>query len=78
MALKDGKILVVDDDPDILKSARIFLSRKNLEVITEGNPKMIPTIIKNEDIDVVLLDMNFKSGESDGLEARGDHFRGQG
>jgi two-component system, NtrC family, response regulator HydG len=61
-------ILVVDDDVDVLKAAKAFLSRKEFEVITESNPKLIPTILRNETIDVVMLDMNFKKGESDGLE----------
>ncbi len=63
-----GKILVVDDDEDVLQAARLLLKKRALLVHVEKNPEQIPTLLKNESYDVVLLDMNFKQDVSSGRE----------
>lgn len=65
---KSGKILIVDDDEDILQAARLLL-KKHVEFIhTERNPDRIPTLLKNENYDVILLDMNFTRDVTSGKE----------
>ena len=66
--LKSGKLLIVDDNEDLLKAAKIFLKRHMKQVDTETNPETIPTLISNENYDVVLLDMNFTKDVSSGKE----------
>lgn len=68
MSKKTGKILVIDDDEDILLAARMFLKKHFALVHTEKQPQAIPTQLKNENYDVILLDMNFARGESSGRE----------
>ncbi|PLX21364.1 MAG: sigma-54-dependent Fis family transcriptional regulator [Marinilabiliales bacterium] len=68
MSKVKGKILVVDDDKDVLTTARIALKQKFSQVITETNPENILNYVKNEEVDVVILDMNFKPGVTDGSE----------
>jgi len=63
-----GKILIVDDDKDVLTTARMVLRQKFSDVIIELNPERIPAYLKNEEIDVVILDMNFKPGITNGNE----------
>ena len=53
-----GKILIVDDDEDVLLAARLLLKKHARMVHTEKNPNAIPTLLKNESYDVILLDMN--------------------
>ena len=65
---KTGKILIVDDNEDLLKAAKIFLKRHFLQVDLEKNPEMIPSLINNESYDVILLDMNFTKDVSSGKE----------
>jgi DNA-binding NtrC family response regulator len=65
---KDGKILLVDDDEDILQAARLFLKQHVETVHTERNPNALPSILKNETYDVIFLDMNFARGATDGRE----------
>jgi DNA-binding NtrC family response regulator len=60
------KILVVDDNPDILMSARYLLERHYESVMTCEKPEDVPGLMKKENFDVILLDMNFHPGESDG------------
>lgn len=63
-----GKILIVDDDKDVLTTARIILKQYYTEIVTEVNPQKIPDYLKNEDFDVIILDMNFKPGATNGEE----------
>jgi two-component system response regulator HydG len=65
---KNGKILIVDDDEDILKAAKYFLEQHIGSVHTESDPKRIPDLIKNNAFDVILLDMNFTYGFTSGKE----------
>jgi DNA-binding NtrC family response regulator len=67
-SIKTGKILIVDDNEDLLRAARMFLKRYFMQVDIEKNPESIPTILKNELYDVILLDMNFTKDVSSGHE----------
>jgi DNA-binding NtrC family response regulator len=66
--VKTGRILVVDDDEDILTAGRLLLRRQFAEVFTCSVPSQIPELLGNHDFDVVLLDMNFGPGESSGQQ----------
>jgi DNA-binding NtrC family response regulator len=68
MNTKSGKILIVDDNEDLLKAAKLFLKRHFVQVDTEKNPEIIPNILANEQYDVILLDMNFTKDVSSGSE----------
>jgi two-component system response regulator HydG len=68
MDRKTGKILVVDDNEDILSAARLLLKQHVALVHTEKNPERIPILLKGENYDVILLDMNFAKGATSGSE----------
>lgn len=63
-----GKILIVDDDEDVLQAARLLLKKRSGLVHAEKDPEQIPTLLRNHDYDVILLDMNFKQDVSSGRE----------
>jgi two-component system response regulator HydG len=64
----NARILIIDDDTDILLAAKMFL-RKYFKIIhTEKNPENIPDLLRNDTYDVILLDMNFSRGASTGKE----------
>src|SRR6476659_4259884 len=65
---KHGKILIVDDNEDLLKAAKMFLKRYFAQVDIEKKPEAIPALMNNEDYDVILLDMNFTKDVSSGSE----------
>ncbi|MDX1586697.1 MAG: sigma-54-dependent Fis family transcriptional regulator, partial [Balneolaceae bacterium] len=56
---KTGRVLVVDDDSDVLQAAKLFLKQHVAKVDIERNPTSIPNLLKNYNYDLVLLDMNF-------------------
>ena len=51
--MRDAKIIVVDDNEAILRSLRTVL---------------LPALLRNGDVDLVLLDMNFGTGKQGGGE----------
>jgi DNA-binding NtrC family response regulator len=65
---KPGKILIIDDNEDLLTAAKIFLKRHFGQIDTETNPNLLPILIVNEQYDVILLDMNFTKDVSSGQE----------
>lgn len=68
MSKINARLLIVDDDVDILLAAKMFLRQHISVVHTEKNPKSIPDILKNESYDVILLDMNFSRDATSGQE----------
>lgn len=65
---KIGRVLVIDDDRDVLHAAKLFLKQHVLRVHTESDPKEIPKQLQTHDYNVVLLDMNFHDDVSSGEE----------
>ncbi len=63
-----GKILIVDDDPDVLTAARLLLKQHSALVHTERDPALLPGLLRNETYDIILLDMNFTRDVSSGKE----------
>lgn len=63
-----GNILIIDDDRDVLETAKMFLKQEFTHVQIEEFPEKIPACLKARDYDVILLDMNFKKGVNDGEE----------
>lgn len=66
--MKTGRILIIDDNEDLLKAARIFLKRHFGQIDLEKDPTLIPDLLKNESYDVILLDMNFTQDVNSGQE----------
>lgn len=63
-----GKILVVDDDPYIILALQTLLEQHYRQVIAMKDPTGIPARMSEVDFDVILLDMNFRQGDTTGQE----------
>ncbi|MBV6648070.1 MAG: sigma-54-dependent Fis family transcriptional regulator, partial [Cyclobacteriaceae bacterium] len=63
-----GKILIIDDDEDVLLAAKMLLKKHAKEVLIEKNPKKIPFLLNNDSFDLILLDMNFSKDITSGKE----------
>jgi CheY-like chemotaxis protein len=60
------KILVVDDDIDVLESRKIVLEHNNYGVETATNITVAQEILEKEKIDLILLDVMMEK-DSDGF-----------
>ena len=68
VAEQKTRILIVDDDEDILVAGKLLLKRHFGTVATTNMPKHIPELVGGTPFDVILLDMNFGAGERSGRE----------
>lgn len=66
--MNPSKVLIIDDDRDVLETARMFLKQEFAIVQLEDDPKRIPDHLRTTVYDVILLDMNFNKGVNDGEE----------
>ncbi|HSJ69781.1 MAG TPA: sigma-54 dependent transcriptional regulator [Anditalea sp.] len=63
-----GRILIVDDNEDLLFAAKMLLKKHAKEVMIEKDPRRIPFLVNNNSYDVILLDMNFTEDTTSGKE----------
>ncbi|GAA4896995.1 sigma-54 dependent transcriptional regulator [Ferrimonas pelagia] len=63
-----SKVLVVDDNPDILIAARMVLKRHFSQVKTTDDPARLGPLMAEQGFDLVLLDMNFRRDQASGEE----------
>lgn len=68
MKKTNANILVIDDQEDILFAAKMLLKKHFETIFTLNNPKNVIQLLAENDIDVVLLDMNYRIGFEDGRE----------
>lgn len=68
MKKTNTSILIIDDQEDILFAAKMLLKKHFETIFTINNPKNVIQLLAENDIDVVLLDMNYRIGFEDGRE----------
>jgi two-component system, NtrC family, response regulator HydG len=66
--LSPARILIIDDEEDILLAARLLLKRHFAYVQTLRDPSLLPDLVRKGAFDVLVLDMNFAPGADDGVE----------
>jgi DNA-binding response OmpR family regulator len=61
-----GRVLIVDDQPDILAGMKALLELEGLDVTTHDSMITLPLVIREANPDLILLDLSFGalSGES--------------
>ncbi|MDE7089610.1 MAG: response regulator [Prevotella sp.] len=62
------KLLIIDDNVAVLRSLKLVLNGVFDQVVTMSNPQLLPALLSNNDVDAVLLDMNFNAQKLDGSE----------
>ena len=61
-------VLVIDDMPDVRLSANFLLSSHNYQVLEASSPLEAMEIVKQQAIDLILLDMNYQTDTTSGQE----------
>ncbi len=64
----NSRILIIDDNEDVLLAAKLLLKPYVASVRTEKDPAMIPRLLDSETFDVIFLDMNFTQDMTSGKE----------
>jgi DNA-binding response OmpR family regulator len=61
-----GRVLIVDDHPEILEGMKMLLEIEGMEVTTHDSVITLPLILRKADPEVILLDLSLPalSGES--------------
>ena len=65
---KLGSILIVDDNRSVLSALQLLLKPVFTHVVTLSSPVTLPTVLRQEPWEVLLLDMNFGAGINNGGE----------
>ena len=64
----NATVLIVDDDNDVLISAKLFLKNKISSILVSNHPTELNKLLSSEKIVLILLDMNYRVGSNDGKE----------
>jgi DNA-binding NtrC family response regulator len=62
------RILIADDQPDILQALRLLLKPEGYEVITASSPAHVAQAVGESELDVILMDMNYARDTTSGRE----------
>ena len=65
---KSGNILIVDDNRGVLAALQLLLKPYFNQITTLSSPVTLPSMLREEEWQVLLLDMNFTSGINTGNE----------
>jgi two-component system response regulator HydG len=68
MTKKNTKVLIVDDNEDVLIAAKLLLKPYASLIETEKNPNNLPELLSKGGYDVIFLDMNFTQDMTSGKE----------
>jgi len=66
--VKNKKILIADDDLNIIASLKYMLSEENFDILAMTTPNAVIENLKRESVDLVLIDMNFQQDTTSGSE----------
>ena len=65
---KTARVLVADDQADVLEALRILLKAEGFEIATANSPRAILSSIEQADFDAVLMDLNYTRDTTSGVE----------
>ncbi len=66
--MKNKRILIADDDFNIIASLKYMLSEENFDILAMTTPEAVLENLKRESVDLVLIDMNFQQDTTSGSE----------
>src|SRR5437763_15953071 len=67
-ALRMPRILIADDQPDVLAALRLLLKGEDYNIITASSPAGALSFVEREELDLVLIDLNYTRDTTSGSE----------
>ena len=58
---KEGTLLIIDDNSEVLLALKMLFDKYFKSILTSKKPDILNTILQKENIDVIILDMNFEA-----------------
>jgi DNA-binding NtrC family response regulator len=62
------RILIADDQPDVLEALRLLLKREGYKIEAAESPEQVVQAIENRDYDVAIIDLNYTRDTTSGQE----------
>ncbi|MGD2069177.1 MAG: response regulator, partial [Gemmatimonadota bacterium] len=62
------RVLVADDQPDVLEALRLLLKGEGFEIQTASSPAGVLRAVEENDLDLVLMDLNYTRDTTSGRE----------
>src|ERR1044072_1460585 len=62
------RILIADDQPDVLAALRLLLKGEDYAIVTASSPAGVLKIVESEELDLVLIDLNYARDTTSGSE----------
>lgn len=62
------KVLIADDQPDVIEALRLLLKGEGFQIETASSPEQIMTSVESRDFDVALIDLNYTRDTTSGQE----------
>src|SRR5712671_270711 len=63
-----SRILIADDQADVLTALRLLLKGENDDIVTASSPAVVLKIVESQDFDLVLIDLNYARDTTSGSE----------
>jgi len=62
------RILIADDQADVLAALRLLLKAEHYNIVTASSPAGVIRTVESEDLDLVLIDLNYARDTTSGSE----------
>ena len=57
--MRQPRLLVADDQPDVIEALRLLLKGEGYEIETASSPRAVVEIVQARELDLVLMDLNY-------------------
>ena len=62
------RVLVADDQPDVLEALRLLLKAEGFEIVTASSPAGVVKAVEEKELDLLLMDLNYTRDTTSGRE----------
>src|SRR5690606_23311926 len=66
--MAEPRVLVADDDADVIEAARLLLRLEGWAIETAGSPGAVLAAVEKGDFDAALIDLNYARDTTSGAE----------
>jgi DNA-binding NtrC family response regulator len=68
MSDRKKRVLIADDQPDVLEALRLLLKGEGFEIATAASPAGVLQAVESSDFDAILMDLNYTRDTTSGRE----------